>query len=156
MIYRYGYYWYLYNIEFTTVNLKKILVQAWIGPGVPGSCLPDFKIIGTCRWQGCQLQAPVAFAPQDIFLVLISVTGWANPKATGTFRYLTQKRRKLQTTLESTLNCSIMLRQRYLNRISLQWEYIQEKESLGIEGRIILKCVLKEQSMKIKQILQTV
>jgi hypothetical protein len=25
---RYGFYWFLYNVEFTTVNLKKILVQA--------------------------------------------------------------------------------------------------------------------------------
>jgi len=37
--------------------------------------LPDFKTVGNCKWQGCQLQAPAAFAPQEIFLVLISATG---------------------------------------------------------------------------------
>ena len=37
--------------------------------------LPDFKKIGTRRWQGCQPYAPVAFTPQEIFLVLISVRG---------------------------------------------------------------------------------
>jgi hypothetical protein len=53
--------------------------QALRVPGGRGSHIS--RQIGTWRWQGCQPYAPAAFTPQEIFLVLISVRGWVNPRA---------------------------------------------------------------------------
>jgi len=40
-------------------------LQTWTGPeGFRRLRLPDFKTIGTWRWQGCQRYAPNAFTPQ--------------------------------------------------------------------------------------------
>jgi hypothetical protein len=55
---------------------KAIPLQAWAGPeGSRRLKLPDFKTIGTRRWQVCQHYAPVAITLQKIFLVFISVRG---------------------------------------------------------------------------------
>jgi len=47
------------------VNVKAIPLQAWTGPeGSRKLRLPDFKTIGTSRWQGCQPYTPAAFTPR--------------------------------------------------------------------------------------------
>jgi hypothetical protein len=60
--------------------------KPWYRPGqaLRGSWwmgLPHFKTIRTWRWPGCQPYELAAFTRKEIFLVLVSVTGWVNSSA---------------------------------------------------------------------------
>jgi hypothetical protein len=50
------------------IHIKSIPLQALRGPeGSRRLRLPEFKIIDTWRWQGCQPCAPAAFTPKKYF-----------------------------------------------------------------------------------------
>jgi hypothetical protein len=54
--------------DFSSHKRKAIPLQALTGPEVSrGLSLPDFKTIGTQRWQGCQSYTPAAFTPGKYF-----------------------------------------------------------------------------------------
>jgi len=49
-------------------NSTAFPVQTWTGPeGSRRLRLPDFKTVGTWRWQGCQSYTPAAFTPRKYY-----------------------------------------------------------------------------------------
>jgi hypothetical protein len=53
-------------VKFDKGKDKAIPLQAWTGPEGPRSLrLPDFKTIGTSRWQVCQPYAQATFNPRN-------------------------------------------------------------------------------------------
>ena len=60
---------------------KAVPLQAWAGPEVPRSW--GSQISRQSAHEGgkfVSLYAPAAFTPKEIFLILISVRGWVNPR----------------------------------------------------------------------------
>jgi hypothetical protein len=59
---------------------KPIPLQALTGPeGSRRLGLPDFKTIGTWRWQGCQSSAPAAFTHRKYSWYSFLLEAWSTP-----------------------------------------------------------------------------
>jgi hypothetical protein len=109
----------------------------------------NFKAVGTGRWWD-QLCAPTVFTAQEIFLVLISVRGWVDPRAIvrpeglcqwkismtpsgierATFRLVAQCLNKLRHRIPSVNMCTALL--------NIKWPY-----SLPTECICVFRTVLR-------------
>jgi hypothetical protein len=66
--------------RYTDWALKSIPLQAWTGPECSIRLrLQDFRTDDTWRWLS-QPYVPAAFTPQDVFLVLVSLRDWVEPR----------------------------------------------------------------------------
>jgi hypothetical protein len=72
----------VFQIVFVSVKVKQSHYRPGQAPSVPGGWVS--QILRQSAHEGskyCQPYAPAAFTPQKLFVVLISVRGWVNPKA---------------------------------------------------------------------------
>jgi hypothetical protein len=81
------------------------LGQALRIPGGSGS--QNFKTTSTWRWSHCQSYIPTAFTHQEIFLVLISCTGRADPKASVRLEGLGQRKIPLTSSGNEPVTSSL-------------------------------------------------
>jgi hypothetical protein len=81
------------NIFVEDTKGKAIPLEAWTGPeGSRSLRLPEFKANRHMKVVRLPALAPAAFTPQERFLVLISVRGWVNPRATLRLEGLCQRK----------------------------------------------------------------
>ena len=96
---------------------KAIPVRAWTGPqGSRRLSLPDFKTADIWRWKICQPYALAAFTPQEIFLVLISVRCWVDPRAIVRMERIMSMKNFSDTIGNRTSNLSACTRTRNKSR----------------------------------------
>jgi len=87
--------------------------QAWRDPaGSRRLRTPDFMTIGAWRWYGCQPYAPAAFTPKEIFLILMAVRGWVDPRKDCQWRIPMIPSGNESATFRNVARCLNQLRHR--------------------------------------------